>query len=142
MRYISYICTIYYRIIRLARHNDLGKWGERIAVELLVSKGYAIKETNWRMNKLEVDIIAMKADRIVFVEVKTRSSSVVDPLMAIDRTRINHLCRAAAGYIRAYNIPHEYQFDIIIVVGDPASSLPPKVEHIADAFLPPLHTFC
>lgn len=121
----------------MARHNDIGKWGERIAVELLVSKGYAICEINWRKDNFETDIIAMKGDRIVFVEVKTRTSDIVDPLIAIDRRKINKMIRSANCYIQTYHIPHEYQFDIILIIGSPESSTPPKIEHISDAFLPP-----
>jgi hypothetical protein len=40
-----------------------------------------------------------------------------------------------------YGIPHEYQFDIIIIIGDPDSPVPPRIEHIPDAFLPPLRAY-
>ena len=100
----------------MARHNELGKWGEQLAVDLLVTKGYAIVERNWRAGNLEVDIVAMKDNRIVFVEVKTRSSEFVDPLDAIDRRRVSRIVRAANSYVKAYNIPHEVQFDVIIII--------------------------
>ena len=59
----------------MARHNDIGKWGENIACDILVGKGYAIIERNWRLNHLEIDIIASKGSRIVFAEVKTRGNA-------------------------------------------------------------------
>ncbi len=124
----------------MARHNDIGKWGEQLAYEYLVARGYAILERNWRMKHLETDIIAMKGSRIIFVEVKTRTSLQFDPLQAIDKKRMMHMIRAARAYISAYNIRHEYQFDIITVVGNPIGDTPPEIEHIPDAFLPPLRT--
>lgn len=124
----------------MARHNELGKWGEQLAVDLLVTKGYAIVERNWRAGNLEVDIVAMKDNRIVFVEVKTRSSEFVDPIDAIDRRRVSRIVRAANSYVKAYNIPHEVQFDVIIIIGAPESGNMPQIEHIPDAFLPPLRT--
>lgn len=124
----------------MARHNELGKWGEQLAVDLLVTKGYAIVERNWRAGNLEVDIVAMKDNRIVFVEVKTRSSEFVDPLDAIDRRRVSRIVRAANSYVKAYNIPHEVQFDVIIIIGTPEGGDSPQIEHIPDAFLPPLRT--
>lgn len=124
----------------MARHNELGKWGEQIAVDLLVTKGYAIVERNWRAGNLELDIIAMRGSRIVFVEVKTRSTDFVDPAAAVDRRRIMRMVRAANSYIRANNIPHEAQFDIILIVGSPDLPQPPHIEHIPDAFFPPLRT--
>lgn len=125
----------------MARHNELGKWGEQIACEKLIAEGYGIRETNWHSGHLELDIIATKDKRIVFVEVKTRSTDDVDPLTAIDRKRINHLIRAGSTYIAANNLDHEYQFDIILIVGTPENRDNVKIEHIADAFLPSPRTF-
>ena len=120
----------------MARHNELGKWGEEIACEKLICDGYAICERNWRVKHYEVDIIAMKGNRIVFVEVKTRTDEYVDPLESIDQKKIIHMTRSANAYIHMYNIPHEPQFDIIIIVGSPEKGY--KLEHIPDAFMPPL----
>ena len=55
--------------IGMARHNDLGKWGEQLAADLLVTKGYAIAERNWRAGNMEIDIVAMKGARVVFCPV-------------------------------------------------------------------------
>ncbi|MBQ7042728.1 MAG: YraN family protein [Muribaculaceae bacterium] len=120
----------------MAKHNELGKWGESIACETLICNGYAICERNWRVNHYEIDIIAMKGNRIIFVEVKTRTDDYVDPLESIDRKKIIHMTRSANAYIKMYNIPHEPQFDIILIIGSPETGH--KIEHISDAFMPPL----
>ena len=60
--------------------DELGKWGEDLATQHLSAAGYAIVERNWRVDHFEVDIVAMKNGRIVFVEVKTRSDKNGDPL--------------------------------------------------------------
>ncbi len=57
----------------MAFHNDLGKKGERIAVDYLIKNGYKILERNWRYLKAEIDIIAKKDNTLAIVEVKTRS---------------------------------------------------------------------
>lgn len=124
----------------MARHNDLGKWGEQLAVDMLVTKGYAIAERNWRTGDMEIDIVAMKGARIVFVEVKTRSENGFDPADAVDRRRMMRMVRAADSYVRSHGIPHEVQFDVVFVVGSPLGDVPPRIEHIEDAFLPPLRT--
>lgn len=126
--------------IGMARHNDLGKWGEQLAADLLVTKGYAIAERNWRAGNMEIDIVAIKGARIVFVEVKTRSDGSFDPADAVDRRRVMRMVRAADSYVKAYNISHEVQFDVVFVVGSPLGDVPPRIEHIEDAFLPPLRT--
>ncbi|MBQ4291237.1 MAG: YraN family protein [Muribaculaceae bacterium] len=122
----------------MATHNVTGQWGEQLACDLLVTKGYAIVERNWRSGHYEIDIVAMKGQYIVFVEVKTREDDIVDPLDSIDAKKIQRICRAADVYIRANNIPHEAQFDIITIIGDTDNY---RIEHIPDAFLPPLKTY-
>ena len=125
----------------MAQHNEAGKWGEQIAYEFLVRQGYAIVERNWRLNHLEVDIIAMKGNRIVFVEVKTRATDDIDPLLAIDKKKRSNLFKAANAYILSHDIIHDYQFDVIVVIGSPLSTVPPKIDFFPDAFLPPLRTY-
>ena len=44
----------------MADHNLLGKAGEQEAVEFLVRQGFTVRETNWRLGKLEIDIIAQE----------------------------------------------------------------------------------
>lgn len=123
----------------MATHNDTGNWGENVAREYLVGKGYAIVDTNVRMGHNELDIVAMYRDRIVFVEVKTRTGRDFDPIDSIDRKKIMHLSRAADAYVRAYDIPHEVQFDVILVTGTPGSE--PEITHYPDAITPPLGSY-
>lgn len=122
----------------MAKHNDTGKWGENVAADYLASLGYAIADRNWRCGHYELDIVAYKGARIVFVEVKTRTNDDDDPLEAVDRNKAMRLIRAANVYVNALNIDHEIQFDIIAVNG---SSTDYTVEHIADAFESPLKTY-
>ncbi len=122
----------------MARHNELGAWGEKVAREYLLTQGYAIGGENTRIGNYEIDFIAMKGDRIVFVEVKTRSTDYVDPLEAVDSRKRARLVRAADEYIRSMNIRLELQFDIITVVGSPEKY---EIEHFPDAFFPPLRSY-
>ena len=122
----------------MARHNELGAWGEKVAREYLLTQGYAIGGENTRIGNYEIDFIAMKEDRIVFVEVKTRSTDYVDPLEAVDSRKRARLVRAADEYIRSMNIPLEPQFDILTVVGSPEKY---EIEHFPDAFFPPLRSY-
>ena len=121
----------------MAQHNETGQWGEDLACEKLITEGYAINQRNFRIGHYELDIIAMKGNRIVFVEVKTRSNPDSDPIEAIDSKKIMRMTRAANAYVTAYDIPHEVQFDIITIVGTPDDY---KLEHIPDAFFAPLTT--
>ena len=44
----------------MAAHNTLGKTGEDAAVAYLERNGYTINHRNWRKNRLELDIVAVK----------------------------------------------------------------------------------
>jgi putative endonuclease len=122
----------------MAFHNTFGALGEKAATEYLIKYGYIIRETNWRCDKLEIDIVAEHANRIIVVEVKTRSTDYVSPTDAIDRKKISNLVRAANVYLQANDLPHEVQFDIITLVGSPDNF---TIDHIPDAFTAPLRTY-
>ncbi|MDE7397066.1 MAG: YraN family protein [Muribaculum sp.] len=120
----------------MSRHNELGKLGEQIARDYLVANGYAIYSQNTRDGHYEIDIVAFKGSRVIFVEVKTRSENSTDPLEAITPQKISRMCSSANRFIRSHNIPHEAQFDIItIIVHNDGTH---ELNHIPDAFFPPL----
>ncbi len=111
-----------------------GQAGEQLAREYLQTNGYAILEANWKWGHLEVDIIAMKENTIVFVEVKTRSSDrMAPPEAAVNSQKQNNLFRAANTFVtrRGYNC--EVRFDIISIVQSAEGT---QLEHIPDAFIP------
>lgn len=126
----------------MAQHNEIGKWGELIAREYLIKKGYAIVDTNTRVGHYELDIVAIDHNRAVFIEVKTRSEGeITDPLEAIDNKKMRYLSRAAEAYIRQTGLPYEVRFDVIAIVGTPQmTAVNVKVMHLTDAFRPPMST--
>lgn len=120
--------------------KEWGKEAEQIAADYLVSRGYVVRERNWRPahSHLEVDIITQYQDSIVFVEVKARGPKSEDPLDAVDEKKIRRLVRAANAYLNTLHYDFQYRFDIITIDGTPESY---KLDHIEDAFLPPLSHF-
>ncbi len=120
----------------MADHNDFGAWGERIAREYLITKGYTIIDYDTRKGFFEIDIIALKDNRIVFVEVKTRREGSFDPMQSITPKKIRNICRGADSFVRNYDYRQEVQFDIIGIIG--TSEHEYRIEHIPDAFYPPL----
>lgn len=121
----------------MAEHNELGAWGEQAACDHLTSKGYAIVARNVKVANHEIDIIATKGHRIAFVEVKTRRTAIVDPVLAINRQRMSRMTAAANAYLRAMAIPMDPQFDVITIVGIPGHF---ELTHYPDAFRPPIRT--
>lgn len=122
----------------MAKHNKIGKWGEQIAVDILVSKGYAVRDRNWRMGRFELDIVAMQGNMMIFVEVKTRTSEDNDPLASVDLRKMRRIVMAANQYLHLYELPHEARYDVITISGTPSDYV---VEHIEDAFYAPLRTY-
>lgn len=116
----------------MADHNDLGNFGEKLALQYLVKKGYKILETNWRFIHKEIDIIARKDDFIIFVEVKTRKTNYFgEPYTFVNKTKQGFLVKAANEYIVRFDIQEEARFDIISVLYNENKK---DITHIEDAF--------
>ena len=116
----------------MADHNELGKLGEKLAVDFLQKNGYDILETNWVFQKAEIDIIAQKETILAIVEVKTRST--VDfglPQDFVKPAKIQLLVKAVNEYVISNDLDVEVRFDIISVYKE-ASEF--KIEHLEDAF--------
>ena len=126
----------------MARHNEIGKWGENLAEEYLIAQGYAITERNWRLGHFEIDIIAMKGNRIIFVEVKTRTTSFGGkrPEEYVDELKRRRMAAAANAYIKFHKIELVPRFDIIGISMDPNTYEVKELTHLEDAFLPPQRT--
>lgn len=122
----------------MALHNKLGNWGEQVVVDYLVARGYAIADRNWRLNHLEIDIIATKDCQIAFVEVKTRRNPDENPLQAISQRKISNLCTAANAYLRTRQVRLQPRFDVASVNGTPDHY---TLAYLPDAFRPPLRTY-
>lgn len=73
-RYVasSYIYKLLQDIELCSNHKDIGNIGELCVIDSMQSRGYVIRETNWRYkNRGEIDIICDDLTEIVFIEVKT-----------------------------------------------------------------------
>lgn len=107
-------------------HNrSLGKWGEQIAADYLLEKGYTIVTRNWKSPYGEVDLIVQKSDTLSFVEVKTRSGRNYGwPEEAITPLKQEHLVNCAETYLdeTKSDSRQEWQIDVIaILVEDPST---------------------
>ncbi len=117
----------------MARHNELGKEGERRAADYLRAHGYRVLDTNWRAQHShhELDIVVMGDNRVVVVEVKTRSTHAHgEPLDAVDRQKVQALTEAAQSYVTEKRIDLPLRFDLIGIVDN-------EIVHIKNAFVPP-----
>ncbi|MCF2875974.1 MULTISPECIES: YraN family protein [unclassified Tenacibaculum] len=117
----------------MAEHNELGKKGEELAIEYLQEKGYVILEKNYRFQKAEIDIIAKKAEVLIVVEVKTRSTGYFgNPQDFISSKKVKLLVAAADNYINEKELEVELRFDVIALIKEKEKF---KIEHLENAFL-------
>ena len=121
----------------MAQHNEFGQISEDRAAAYLMARGYTIRDRNWRVGHKEIDIIAQKDGVIVFIEVKARKSDRYgDAIEAVNDQKIRKLVTAAHAYVRYHRIDLPTRFDIISITGEPGRQ---TVEHIEEAFYPPLY---
>jgi putative endonuclease len=116
----------------MARHNELGKKGEELAILFLESKGITILEKNWRYIRAEIDIMFVQDETLVLTEVKTRSSSAYgNPEEFISNKKLALYLDAAEEYLKQKKMNYEIRFDIISIV---FYFNKPIIKHIEDAF--------
>ena len=69
----------------MAEHNDLGKWGEDVALAYLLDQGYRLLDRNWHQGHRDLDLIMQQDDTLVIVEVRTRRNNLfMDPEQTVD----------------------------------------------------------
>lgn len=90
----------------MTHKSELGKFGEDLACEYLVKKGYKIIDRNFRKPWGELDIIAKAPDKtLVFIEVKTMTDSSglgLSPEDQLTKTKLKKTQRAASLYAGHY----------------------------------------
>ncbi len=121
----------------MARHNDFGKWGEEVAVNYLIQRGFEILARNWRHGNKEIDIIAQYEGKLYFIEVKTRHGEEWKAEEAISVKKQTLMWRAMLGwkYQHPSLMPVCYSA-IAVVIHSPSE--PPEIrwhENLCDIVL-------
>jgi len=114
--------------------KDIGSKGEKLAAEFLVLHNYEIIATNFFSPYGEIDIIALKDEILVFIEVKTRSSNLDSALNSISISKRKKISRTAALFL-AKNQEYEdmfTRFDVIAILLNKDHTF---LKHIKEAFI-------
>lgn len=113
-------------------NQSIGALGEEMAANYLQEKGYVIRDKNVYSRWGELDIVAQRANKIYFIEVKTRIHTRQGlPFEAVRIHKIAHLMRSIRFYILENHLHvHKFQLDVIsiskpILVPDWATSTSP-----------------
>ena len=111
------------------RLKQIGRWGEEKAASYLQEHGYQILERNLRTPHGEIDLVASKDGLLVFVEVKTRSSTAYGyPEQAVTLRKQAHMLAAAETYFEIHPESSEtWQFDVIAIQRSPGQE--PEIVH-------------
>ncbi len=104
-------------------NSAVGILGERAAARFLKKNKYTVIAKNVHSGKSEIDIIAKKADTLVFVEVKSRTydqskTYLSRPADAVNKSKISYLIRGADKFCSetgAKYASYFKRFDIIEV---------------------------
>ena len=115
-----------------------GLWGEEVAARLLRKRGWRILERRARPcrtdRRCEIDIVAFdpRAERVVFVEVKTHASHspFASRMWGVDCRKRRVLHRACSSWLRNLKWHGRFRFDVVEVYGSCDSATPPQADHL------------
>jgi putative endonuclease len=101
----------------------------------LEGRGYAIVERNFRKQFGELDLVALRGHRLVFVEVRSQTGTyLASPLDSIDHRKREKLKKIAGFYLEAHlDLGEEVTFAVAAVRFD-AAGRPVMTEFFEDAF--------
>ena len=112
------------------KRKKLGSAGEELAAQFLLQKGYRILARNLKTEYGEMDIIAALETVTVFVEVKTKTSTVYGvPAEMVTARKQEKLRLLATLYATAHQLT-DYRIDVIAI---DVSAHPPTIEHLIAA---------
>lgn len=124
------------RYVRLRRKltpaHALGRRGEDLAHRYLQRRGYRVVARNFvpRSGHGDLDLVAWHGDRLVIVEVKTRTSAEFgDPDRAVNDEKRRQLVRVGREYARRSDVAEQQlRFDVVGIVFRPR----PQITHERD----------
>ncbi len=117
--------------------HELGRQGERLALEHLRRLGYELVAHNHRTRFGELDLVVCDGRTLVFAEVKTRRSSRgAPPWEALDERKRRQVRRMASAFL--HDVParprvRDVRFDAIAVELDGTGGLV-RLDHLEAAF--------
>jgi len=119
--------------------DAVGRFGEELAVAHLRAAGMEVLARNWRCREGELDVVARDGTELVFVEVKTRSSTGFGvPAEAVDRAKSARIRHLALRWLMERRDEGDTQwwsalrFDVVAVVRRASDG--PSVTHLRAAF--------
>lgn len=113
-----------------------GAIAEADAAAYLLSRGYEIRERNWRCRTGELDLIAVDGDVTVFVEVRSRRAGgrFGEAIEAVTPRKCAQVRATAQVYLRfAGRAEGRIRFDVVAATYDGTGKLA-AIRHLPGAF--------
>jgi putative endonuclease len=113
--------------------KELGKKGEEVAIRFLKKNGYQVIKRNYVCKMGEIDIIAKEKDTLVFIEVKTRTSTTFGPpQLAVNPKKQSQMSKVALNFLKEKRLEDvKARFDVVAILLGPRGE---EIELIRDAF--------
>lgn len=109
-----------------------GNEGEQLAADFLINKGFEIVARNYRYKHCEIDLIVKRANWLIFVEVKTRSSNAYGyPEEYVDYQKVKNILFGAEHYTYVMDWQGNVRYDIVSILFRNGI---PEIVHLEDAF--------
>ena len=114
--------------------REVGVRGEELAADFLKGRGYRILQRNYRCRQGELDIIARHGECLVFVEVRTKTSSDFGtPEESVTCSKKEKLISLANVYLQNLDAqPRSWRIDVVAVELTPDGRTA-RLEHIENA---------
>lgn len=108
--------------------SETGQTGEELAARFLIRRGFRLVCSNFKVpigrNRRgaavtgEIDLVALEAGVLCFIEVKTRSTDeFASPLAAVDRRKQRQITRTARMYRKLFGLQDiRFRYDVVSIV--------------------------
>lgn len=116
--------------------KQIGRKGEKIALDYLLKKGYVLRDRNFHTRFGELDLVMQERGMIVFIEVKTRTSGTFGaPEASITPAKLEHLVNAGLLWLQAHpETPDDWRIDVISIFLSRQSNIP-DIRHFINVTL-------
>ena len=131
----------------MATRKTIGLRGEQEAIRYLRKRGYKIIAHRERILRGDIDIIALDQRTVVFVEVRSKTSTESGhPAETIDTRKKQRICTLANAYIKQHRLEvYSFRLDVVTVLFSNSvqvqnrwffwhSGGSPTIEHFQNAF--------
>ena len=113
-----------------------GRWGEALALDYLLRRGYKAVGMGFRTRYGEIDVLVKDEAFIVFAEVKVRKNdNFAEAREFVDRGKQERLRKTALLWLTQHDTELQPRFDVIEIYAPfGVATERPRINHIENAF--------